>query len=240
MKTIHIFIFVFVTFLSVGKSNGQSADEVIDKYLNAIGGKEKIKRIKSLYTEGIMLVMSTEGKTRMTVLNGKGMRQEAEIMSQTQVTCMNEKTGWVINPFQGNPEPTIMPVELHNILKAQLTIGSPFVNYLEDNQKVESAGNEVIGGINAIELKMIKGDNTFTTFYFDPTSFLLIRTVQKLIMQGKEVVMTLNFSNYKDAGNGYLIPFNTKTDMGNGMSVSGSISKVEVDKAVDPTIFNKP
>ena len=48
---IRIFILVLVAFLSVGKSNGQTAGEVIDKYLSAIGGKEKIIQIKSFYTE---------------------------------------------------------------------------------------------------------------------------------------------------------------------------------------------
>lgn len=87
---------------------------------------------------------------------------------------------------------------------------------------------------------MIKADNTFTTCYFDQADFHLIRTVQKANVRGQEVEMTLNYSNYKEAGNGYIIPFTTETDMGNGMKVVGTILTAEVGKAVDPAIFNKP
>lgn len=119
MKIIRIFIIVFVAFLSVGKSNGQTAGEVIDKYLSAIGGKEKIIHITSFYTEGKMEVMGVEGKIKTTILNGKGMRQETEMMGQTQVTCLNEKGGWVTNPFQGNTAPTDMPAEVYDMMKNQ-------------------------------------------------------------------------------------------------------------------------
>jgi hypothetical protein len=240
MKIIKISIIVFVAFLSIGKSNGQTAGEVIDKYLSAIGGKEKVSQIKSFYTEGKMEVMGMEGKIKTTILNGKGMRQETDMMGQTQVTCLNEKGGWVTNPFQGNSAPTDMPAEVYDMMRNQITIAAPFVNFQANNMTVESAGNEAIGAVNTIKVKMIKADNTFTTCYFDQTNFRLIRTVQKANVRGQEVEMTLNYSNYKDAGNGYTIPFTTETDMGNGMKVVGTILTAEVDKAVDPSIFNKP
>jgi hypothetical protein len=240
MKIIRIFFLVLVAFLSVGKSNGQTAGEVIDKYLSAIGGKEKIIQIKSLYTEGKMEVMGQEVKNKTTVLNGKGWRQEIEMMSQVQVSSLNEKGGWLSNPMQGSATPTDMPAEIYNMTKNKMTIGDPFVNYQANDNKVELAGNETIGSLNALKIKMIKADNTITTFYFDPTTYLLIRTVLKANMRGQEVEMTLNYSNYKEAGNGYIIPFTTETDMGNGMKIVGTITAAEVDKAVDPAIFNKP
>jgi hypothetical protein len=240
MKIIRIFILALVAFLSVGKSNGQTAGEVIDKYLSAIGGKEKIIQIKSFYTEGQMQVMGMEGKIKTTVLNGKGYRQETEMMSQVQVSSLNEKGGWLTNPMQGSTAPTDMPAEIYNMYKNKMTVGDPFVNYQANDYKIELAGNETIGSLNAIKIKMIKADNSITTCYFDPATFLLIRTVVKANMRGQEVEMAINYSNYKEAGNGYIIPFTTETDMGNGMNVVNTITAAEVDKAVDPVIFNKP
>jgi hypothetical protein len=240
MKITRIFIIVLVAFCLTGKSYGQTAGEVIDKYLSAIGGKEKITHIKSFYTEGKMEVMGMEVKNKTTVLNGKGMRQETDMMSQIQVTCLNENGGWLTNPMQGSAAPTDMPAEVYNMMKSQLTVGAPFVNYQANESKVELAGNETIGTVNAIKIKMTKADNTFTTSCFDPASFLLIRTVQKTNMRGQEVEVTVNYSNYKDAGNGYMIPFTTETELGNGMKMVGTVLLAEVDKAVDPAIFNKP
>jgi hypothetical protein len=240
MKFTRIFIIVFIALFSTGISNGQTAGEVIDKYLNAIGGKEKVSKIKSFYTEGKMEVMGMQGIVKTTVLNGKGMKQETEMMSQVQVSCLNEKGGWITNPFQGSTAATDMPAEVYDMMKSQITIGAPYINYLANNMKVELAGNETIGSINAVKIKMVKADNSFTNCYFDATSVLLIRTVQKINARGQEVEMAVNYSNYKDSGNGYLIPFTTETEMGNGMKVVGTITAAEVDKAVDPAIFNKP
>jgi hypothetical protein len=187
-----------------------------------------------------MAVMGMEGKIKTTVLNGKGMKQETEMMSQVQVTCINEQGGWMSNPIQGSATPTDMPAEVYNMMKSQMTVGAPLVNYQANDNKIESAGNETIGSVNTIKIKMVKADNTYSIFYFDAATFLLVRTVQKANMRGQEVEMTLNYSDYKEAGNGYIIPFKTETDMGNGMKVVGTIQLAEVDKAVDPAIFNKP
>jgi hypothetical protein len=37
-----------------------------------------------------------------------------------------------------------------------------------------------------------------------------------------------------------MIPFTTETELGNGMKMVGTVLLAEVDKAVDPAIFNKP
>jgi len=240
MKITRVFIIVLVTFLFTGKSYGQTAGEVMDKYFSAIGGKEKISQIKSFYTEGKMEMMGMEVKSKTTVLNGKGWRQDIDMMGQNQITSLNEKTGWLSLPMQGSAAPTDMPADIYDKAKSKMIVGDPLVNYQANGNKVELAGNEAIGSINAIKLKMVKPDNTFDTYYFDPASFLLIRSVQKENMRGQEVEMTVNYSNYKDAGKGYMYPFTTETDMGNGMKVVVTIVVAEVDKAVDPAIFNKP
>ncbi|MEI7424339.1 MAG: hypothetical protein WCK18_19715 [Prolixibacteraceae bacterium] len=240
MKITRIFIFVLAAYLFAGKLYGQTAGEVIEKYLSAIGGKEKISNIKSFYFEGKMQVMGMEVKSKTTVLNGMGWRQEIDMMSQNQITCLNEKGGWLSLPLQGSAAPTDMPADIYNKAKSKMIVGDPFVNYQANDNKVELAGNEAIGGINAIKLKMVKQDNNFDTYYFDPASFFLIRSIQKENMRGQEVEITMNYSNYKDAGKGYMYPFTTESDMGNGMKVVTSILVAEVDKAVDPAIFNKP
>lgn len=235
-----ILLLAIITFSLAGKAFAQNPAEVIDKYLKAIGGKEKISQIKSLYTESTMAVMSMEGKTRTTIVNGKGMKQETEMMSQIQTTCISENGGWATNPFQGSTTPIDIPAEQYNLLKSQITIGAPFINYQSNNMKVESAGNEAVGSVNAVKIKMIKPDNTFLAYYFDPSTFYLIKSTAKLSMQGQEIEMSMNFLNYRDAGNGYMVPFTTETEMGNGMKVVSTTQKVEVDKPVDPAIFNKP
>ena len=60
--------------------SAQTAEGIIEKYLQVIGGKEQISKIKSLYVESAMEVMGMESTVKVTILNGKGYKSEMEIM----------------------------------------------------------------------------------------------------------------------------------------------------------------
>jgi len=239
MKTYKIFVLAIITFFCVGKSQGQTAEEVIGKYINAIGGKEKISQISSLYTESKMAVMGMEIPSKTTILNGKGMKQEMEVMGSSSITCCTDKGGWSINPMAGGSDPVDMPAEQYNMAKSQMQIGAPFINYIESGLKVELLGKEQVGSSAAFKIKLTRPDNSFSTYYFDSNTYYLIKSVQKGNMQGQEVEMENLYSNFKKLDFGYTMPFTTKLNTGQ-MEMESTVTKAEVNNPVDPAIFNKP
>jgi hypothetical protein len=58
-------------------------------------------------------------------------------------------------------------------------------------------------------------------------------------MNGQEIEMTINFSDYKKTDFGFVVPHTIQTDMGN-FQLSATITKVVVNKDVDPKIFDMP
>ena len=58
-------------------------------------------------------------------------------------------------------------------------------------------------------------------------------------MMGQEVEVTVKLSDYKKTDIGYLVPFTIGTDLGQ-FSLSTTITKAEINKAVDAAAFVMP
>src|SRR3954451_14808138 len=97
--------------LSIAFAKAQTADEVISKHLAAMGGKEKLAQVTSVYIESGTEVMGNESSTKTTILNGKAYRNEADFNGQKMVQVITDKGGWAINPFGGSTDAVAVPEE---------------------------------------------------------------------------------------------------------------------------------
>jgi hypothetical protein len=240
MKKTRFVLFTFVGMLIASFVSAQTADEIITKYLQAIGGKDKISAITSLYTEGSMEVMGMTGVIKSTVLNGKGSRQDIEIMGATITSCFTETDGWSINPMAGGSSAETMPQAQYDAGKEQIFVGAPFLGYAEKGYKVELLGTEAVDGANAYKIKMTSPSNVAATYFFDEATSLLVKAIQQSEMQGQMTENETFFSDYRDAG-GMLQPFKMLMNMAGGqVSMNATITKIEVNKPVDMAFFAKP
>jgi hypothetical protein len=73
--------------------------------------------------------------------------------------------------------------------------------------------------------------------YFDPASYLVIRTVSKQKANGQEMDVTTSLSNYKKLPEGILVPMSISLPVGPGANAELTLTKVEVNKPVDEAIF---
>jgi hypothetical protein len=235
-KSIILSIMMLLIAVSV---SAQTADEVIAKYLQAIGGKELLGKINSVYTENKLSVMGNEVIQKTTLLAGKGYKQEMDMMGSTMITCITDKGGWTINPMTGNSSPVDMPEAQYNPSKDEIHIGGIYAVYSEKGYKAELAGNEAVGNINAVKIKMTAPDNTSSSHFFDPATGYLVRMVQQGDMQGQQVENVYTFSDYKQV-EGYSVPYSINISIGGMFEITAVVSKVELNIPVDPAIFAKP
>lgn len=219
--------------------SAQTADEIIDKHLQSLGGKEQLSKINSLYVEASMDVMGTESPVKTTTLNGKGYKTEIEMMGSVIINCINEKEGWSINPMMGGNTPQMMTEEQYKTGKSQIYIGAPFVSYKETGYKAELLGNESVGDVNALKVKMTSPDNHSEVYFFDPATGYLVRMIQQSEMQGQMVDNILTFSDYRQV-DGYTHPFKIHMNVGGMFETTMMTKKVEINKPVDEAIFAKP
>lgn len=216
--------------------SAQTADDVISKYVNAIGGKKKINKIKSLVVDGTMEVQGMEGAMKTTTLSGKGILIEIDMMGSMMVNCITDQGGWTINPFMGGSTPEDLPQEAYNQAKYQLVIGGPFINYKEVGFEAELAGEGKVGDVTATIVKLTSPEGDVSEHYFDPSSGYLVRSVEGGDM-GENIT---TFSNYKGI-DGFLTPHSMEISAAGGQAyIYMTIEKVEVNAPVEESAFDRP
>jgi hypothetical protein len=236
MKLLKMSLLASASLLCGILSFAQTADEIVAKHIDAIGGKDKIASIKSLYTETSSQVMGNEAPGSMTVLNGKGMRIETEFNGSKIVQVFTDKGGWATNPMAGATTPTPMPEEQYKAGKAQLEIGGELFNYASKGNTVTLVGKDG----NLYNIKLTTKDSSVTNYYIDPTTYFITKMVKSGVIMDQQVEVTTTYSDYKKTDYGYTIPYTIQLEFGTMFSLTSSIKKVEINKEVDPKIFEMP
>ena len=236
MKTFLLSAFALMS-LSVTKA--QTADEIITKHIDAMGGKDKISQVKSVYIESTTEVMGNQSATKTYILNGKGYRNESDFGGQNLVQVVTDKGGWMINPFAGGTDPVAFSDDQFKSSSDQVYTIDPLVDFTASGGKVELVGQEKVGEVNAYKLKYTNKYNSESTFYVDPSTWYIIQVVKQGEAMGQPVTITTNLSDYQKTDSGILIPNKMHLDMGQ-FALDVSVNKVEVNKDIDPTIFDMP
>jgi len=240
MKTSRILLLATMVSLCTGYVSAQTAEEIIGKYIDAIGGKEKLATVTSMITEATLDVMGSQGIVKTTVLIGKGAKSEIDVMGTQVTTCVTDTAGWTINPMGGIYSAQAMSATEFNANKDWIYIEGPFADYAAKGYKVELIGQETVGITTANKIALTTPENIVTNYFFDPATNLLIKTLQMTEMMGQQMEITINYSNYKATDAGIMIPYSSETNYGGQFFLVANVTKVEINPTIDPAVFAKP
>ena len=182
---------------AISFSFAQTADEIVNKHIDAIGGAEAWKKVNSIITTGTILVQGAEVGVTQTVLNGQGSRQDISLMGMNGYQIITPTQGWNFMPFQGQKIPE--PVTADDLKEAQeqLDAQGTLIDYKVKGHTIELLGKDDIDGAEAYKLKETLKSGKVQTLFIDPKTYYLIRAISKQKANGKEVDVTTNLSNYK-------------------------------------------
>lgn len=213
-----------------------TADEIVGKYIDAIGGKAAISQVKSISAETSMQVMGNEAPGTIVIVDGVGYRSDTDFNGTKITQSYNDKGGWQVNPMAGAADPAPMSDDEYKMAKDQIYIGGPLLDYAAKGNKIQLVSSDADG----YKIKLTTKDNVDTTYTFDPKTYLIKSTVRKGQMQGQDVDITTTYSDYRKTDVGYLMPYAMDLDFGGQFQLSIAIKKVELNKTIDPAIFAMP
>jgi hypothetical protein len=213
-----------------------TADEVVAKYVDAIGGKEAIGKVKSISMDTSVQVMGNDAPGTTVVVDGVGYKNETTFNDSKIVQVYTAKGGWQVNPMAGITDPTPLPDDQYISGKEQIYVGGSLYDYAAKGSKIELLGKDA----DTYKIKLTTKDNQETTYVIDAATFLLRSTVRKGKMQDQDVDITSNYSDYKKTDTGYLVPSTIGVDFGGQFQLTISVTKVVVNPTIDPAIFDMP
>ena len=239
MTTIKTCIVALSALISTATVKAQTADEIIAKHTEAIGGQDKLAQINSVYIEAGTEAMGNEAPTKIYIINGKGYRSESDMMGQTIVQVVTDKSGWAIMPFGGSSDPAALPDDIYKANADQVYAADPLINYAANGGKVELQGQQTVNGVNADKIKYTNKYGAETTYYIDPSTWYIIQSIKQGEMMGQTVTITTTYSNFQKTDYGITLPYTSNVDMGQ-FAMTINTKKVEVNKDIDQKIFDMP
>jgi outer membrane lipoprotein-sorting protein len=226
-------------FLCLG-SFAQTVDEIVAKHTEAMGGKEKLAALKSVYMETVAVMQNgNEATSKVWKVQNQLMRREFNFGMGTVTVVMTDKEGWSSNPrSEGKFEP--MPADAVLQQQSELDCAGPLVDYAAKGHKVELIGKEDVNGVSCHVVKLTLKSGRDITYYLDAKTYYILRTktkgggMRRGAGANPDAETIVDYSDYRKTEEGYVFPYATTIV---GMGASTNVEKIEVNKPVDAKLY---
>jgi outer membrane lipoprotein-sorting protein len=228
-----------LTFLFCVQACAQTADDLIKKNIDARGGIQKLKAVKSMKASGKITPQGLEIPITLQQKRPGMVRMDATFQGKSMVQAYDGTSGWKIDPFQGNPDPEKVAGDDLKDLEEQSDLDGALVDYKQKGHIVELIGKEDMEGTPVYKLKLTLKNGDVRNIYIDAENYLELKVTSKRKTPGGEIDVDQFLGNYKPV-NGLMFPFSIDTKV-NGQSVNTiTIDKIELDVPVDEALFKMP
>ena len=217
-----------------------TADDVIAKYIEAIGGAKRLAAVQTMKMTGRASIADGKMDTPVTVLlkRPSSTRLELTYQGQTLLQVFDGSAGWVLVPMTSpRPEPAT-PDEVEQMRDAS-DFDGPLVNYGAKGYRVANQGLESALGERVWKLQVIRPNGTEQLLYISAATWLPIETIVRR-KQGDKVVEVESYPGDYRLVDGLKFPFSME-QKAEGHSVMKMIfSKIELNNGVADSAFKMP
>jgi photosystem II stability/assembly factor-like uncharacterized protein len=186
----------------------QTADNIVAKYLQRVGGADRVQGIQSLRRSGKFYGGGGfEAEVRYENKRPNKVREEFTFGGMTGVNAYDGKSGWKIEPWQGKKDAESLSEDEIKGIVEDAEFDDPLFNYQQKGNKVELIGNDQIEGTDVYKLKVTLASNgDVRTYYMDADSYVPIKYEVMRTVRGAEREFEVELGDYKEV-NGWFLPF---------------------------------
>jgi hypothetical protein len=227
----------------------QSAQEIVTKYLQAMGGKERLQSINSLYQEGIaVLEGGAQLSSRSWRIYDRVYRQEISMPAGKVTIVVTPSRGWSAGPGTGGLFKPLSDAQFR-ALRPEIDPGGALVDYAAKGNKIELAGKDTVNGEPCNRLRVYFPAGGSTVYSIEARTGYILRAshtggnVLGTILPGSgssappDGQVTTEYSDYKVIAGGYVFP-HAITLSPYGAKVK--ILKIEVNGYADADVLSRP
>jgi len=219
----------------------QTAEELVNKNIQAKGGMEKIKAIHSVRMTGTL-----NGGGGFSAAIGQEnerpnlVRQTFSLQGMSAITAYDGSTGWQIQPFGGHKDPELMGEDDLRGLLRDADFDGPLVDYKEKGNTVEYLGHDIVDGDDALRLKVTQKNGDIIYYFLDPDTFLEIRREVQENIRGSIRESVSEMGSYKPVA-GVMYPYSlSQGSKENPAQSTTTIDKIEVNVPFEKADFALP
>lgn len=220
----------------------QTAEELVNKNIEARGGMDKIKAINTIRLTGKQV--SPGGFTLLITqenMRPNLVRSTFSLQGMTGVQAYDGTNAWQIRPFSGRKDPQLMGEDDMRDLLIDSDFDGQLVDYKAKGNTVEYLGHDTVDGDDALRLKVTLKDGDIIYYYLDPDAFLVIREERQEFIRGSVREHTSEMGSYKPIA-GVMFPFSItagpKDDPTSWSTIT--IDKIEVNIPLENSDFALP
>ncbi len=219
-------------------------DEIAARHIEARGGMEKIRAIRSLRLTGKVLFGGGDFSINVAFARAVErpglLRDEITLQGLTAVDAWDGKDAWSVQPFEGRRDPYRAAADEARARAEEADFEGPLVGWREKGNTVEYLGTEDVDGTPALKLRVTLKDGNVVTLYLDPDLYLTIREARKRFVRGTEQLQESDFGSYGPIA-GVLFPFSIESGAPNRPRMSKlTIETAEANVEFDPSLFRFP
>jgi hypothetical protein len=212
----------------------ETVDQILDKYLAALGGRDAVARVRSRLMTGT--VTTRAGQTvPFTVQEKAGglFRSDAVVSAALTVTkAFDGKSGWIVS---GKDAADYAGVELGVVSRSgELGLALDVKNQLS---RMTVGRYEKIDGVDVISVNGRSAPNVAESLYFDRSTGLLVRRIARLSTVMGQIPIQMDFADYR-AVEGVKVPYQVRQTTWDAV-MTAKFTAVTLNAPIDDARFRR-
>ena len=221
-----------------------SFDEILAKYLAALGGRDHLADVASFVAMGTVIGYGVDAEKESVEIYGKAPDRRTTIVHSPvgdNITTLNGASGWLAGAQIAGPDIPVPVLALSggDLQALKLESNLAFPNSLKQAFSQWRVGLQT--DINDHQVQVVQGGNpegAFATFYFDAESGLLVRVMRYTDSLVGRFPTQIDFFDYREVS-GVKMPFKWTVVWLDGQQTF-ELTDVKLNVPIDEAKFAKP